>query len=403
MSPLTPTLPKTQTLIPTGSFAELPDFATKVQEALSLVNLTDMEVVVQKKQEIEQQKDHLTTLLEELKESQKDYDFSDYEERLLLSDAEIETILELELFRKDGVLTELGKSFYKYLELLTEGKSEELKGKMKRKLVKELKLEDRVYESSKCISGLKESGIRPEFNNKEQFFQEIKAAGASGKRNLNLQEFDLSEKFDATDFLELVQTTGASGIKMLNISRNSISTKLNVPDILILAQKAGKTGIRSLSIEGNDFHEKLDVPDFLELVQKAGESGIRNLDLGYNHLFKKLDATDFLELVQKAGESGVKSLNLSDNMLLSKFNTLDFLELVQKAGESGIRNLGLLNSRLLLKFNFSDLFEMIQRAGKSGIRSLNILEHMQYVQLINSFEKQKLKNMAKQYNMKLIC
>ncbi len=148
MSPLTPTLPQTQTLIPAGPFAHLPNFATKVQEALDLVNPSDKEVVNQKKQEIEQQKAHLTSLIEDLKFSQKEYDFFDYEERLLLSDAEIENILENEIFRKDGELTELGKSFYEYLEILTEGKSKELKGKMKRKLVKELKLENRIYESS---------------------------------------------------------------------------------------------------------------------------------------------------------------------------------------------------------------------------------------------------------------
>jgi hypothetical protein len=148
MSPLTPTVLETQApLITPGSFPGLPKFATKVQEAINLVNPSDMEGVLQKKQEIEQQKSHLTNLLEELKESQKDYDF-DYEDRLLLSDSEIENILENEIFRKDGIMTELGKSFYEYLEILTEGKSEELKGKMKRKLMKEFGLEDRVLENS---------------------------------------------------------------------------------------------------------------------------------------------------------------------------------------------------------------------------------------------------------------
>jgi hypothetical protein len=149
MPPLTPTLSETQApLITPGSFPGLPKFATKVQEALDLVNPSDMKLVVQKKQEIEQQKAHLTTLLEDLKFSQKDYDFSNYEERLLLSDLEIENILEMEIFRKDGELTELGMSFYEYLKVLTEGKSDELKRKMKTKLVKEFELEDRVYESS---------------------------------------------------------------------------------------------------------------------------------------------------------------------------------------------------------------------------------------------------------------
>jgi hypothetical protein len=206
MSPLTHTLTNTQTpLILTGSFAAIPEFVAKVHEVLDLVNPADMEVIVQQKHYIAQHKAQLTTLLQELKLSQKDYDFSDYEERLLLTDSEIENILENNIFRKDGALNELGKSFYGHLKLITEGKSEEIKGKMKKKLMREFALEDRVHETTQSILPENTSRQGIEFHNKIQFFQDIQKAGYSAICSLDLSYNSLSKKLDAPDFLELVK------------------------------------------------------------------------------------------------------------------------------------------------------------------------------------------------------
>ncbi len=342
MPPLTPTFPETQTpLIPTGTFPELPNFATKVQEALNLVDPSDMEVVLQKKQEIEQQKAHLTTLLEDLKISQKDYDFSDYEERLLLSDSEIENILENEIFRKDGVVTELGKSFYEYLEVLTVGKSEELKGKMKKKLVKELKLEDRVYERIEWVSRGAWRSERILFENKEQFFRDIKQVGSSGIKILNLWYNYLSERLDAPESIELVKTAGFSGIRSLDLWNNSLSGKLEAQDFITLVQKAGTSGIKSLNLADNYLSGKLEAQDFITLVQKAGTSGIKSLNLATNYLYKNFEATNFILLIQQAWLSGLRSLDLSRNGLNLKFDYLALPQLIEIVGLSGIKKLDL--------------------------------------------------------------
>ncbi|MDD2916737.1 MAG: hypothetical protein PHH70_02740 [Candidatus Gracilibacteria bacterium] len=231
MSPLTFTLTETpQALISTGSFAELPDFATKIHELVDLFNPAEKEKISQEQSEIQQQKAHLTALLEKLKLSQKGYNFwrSDYEEQLLLSDKEIDTILETEIFRKDGVITDLGKSFCGYLEMVTDGKSEEMKGKMKRKLMRELRLEDRVYQSGNSrvypdkYTGIPSKRIKcnrkdKENTHKEKFFQKIKQAIDSGIRSLDLSENRLSEKLDTQNVLSLVKQAGESGIRSLEL------------------------------------------------------------------------------------------------------------------------------------------------------------------------------------------
>ena len=110
MSPLTPTLTEENSktpIIPGGSFGVVPHFATKVQEALDLVNPEDKDMVIERQMEFTRRKAEVTAHIESLKESQKDYDFSDYGDRLLLSDTEIEDILEEKIFRKDGKITKL--------------------------------------------------------------------------------------------------------------------------------------------------------------------------------------------------------------------------------------------------------------------------------------------------------
>ncbi len=374
MSPLTPTLPETQTpIIPTGSFPALPDFATKVQEALDLIDPSDMELVIQKKQEIEQQKAHLTALLEELKESQKDYDFSDYEERLLLSDAEIENILENEIFRKDGELTELGKSFYEYLENVTKGKNEELKGKMERKLVKELRLDDRVYEANIWFLEGTEWELKIGFKNKKEFFEQTQEVGRSGITSLQIIYTGLSEKLEASDFIRLVQEVWGYGIKHLDLWISwDHSEKFEASDFIELTKQAGLSGIKHLDPWSYNHSENLEAPDFIELVQEAGRSGIKILELWFHRLSKKLEASDFIELTKQAGLSGIKSLDLLNNGLSEKLEASDLIELVQEAGRAGIIHLGLWGNELFKKLEVTDFIELTKQAGLSGINSLDL-------------------------------
>ncbi|MDD2916736.1 MAG: hypothetical protein PHH70_02735 [Candidatus Gracilibacteria bacterium] len=329
MSSLTPTLTKTPQipLIPTRSFAKLPDFATKVQEALDLVDPADMEVVVQKKQEIEQQKAHFTTLIEELKESQKDYDFSDYEERLLFSDSEIENILETQIFRKYEIMTELGKVFYGYLEVLTEGKSEELKMKMKKKLVKEFGLEDRVYKGGESVMGVKQEAKRITFESKEKSFQDIQAIGLLGIKNLvfrcyNEPPYDPS----VSEFKMLVQVAGIAGIRNLNLSFNRLFKIFKSQEMLLLVKQAGESGIKSLNLSSNGLFLRLESQDLFSLVKQAGESGIKSLDLSYNNLFI-FESQNVLLFVQQIRESGIRSLNLWGHNLLSRLDAQEKLEI----------------------------------------------------------------------------
>ncbi|MDD2916739.1 MAG: hypothetical protein PHH70_02750 [Candidatus Gracilibacteria bacterium] len=371
-----PTLTETpQTLIPTGSFAHLPDFATKVQEALDLVNPADMEVVVQKKQEIEEQKAHLTTLIEELKESQKDYDFSDYEERLLLSDTEIENILENDIFREDEELTELGENFYRYLDILTEGKSEELKGKMKRKLVRELGLEDRVYENNGNIGLGKNTSKKIKFKNKEQFIQDIQEAGLSGIQNLTFFGNDLYVKCNPGDVLEFIETAGLSGIRNIDLRSNGIK-HIEAGDGIKLIETAGLSGIRTLDIDMNAFFKKCTLSEVVEFIKTAGLSGISSLDLSRNDIFGKLDGEGIVSLITTAGGSGVRRLNLQGNNILERLEFSEITRLI-RIGGLGLRNIDL---NWIVS---TDIFiKIMQLAGLSGMRSINLRIDIAFLEAI---------------------
>ncbi len=372
MSPFTPTLPETQTpLITPGSFATKPLIAEVATQMHRILPDDKQKEITDGISQREQQKAHLTTLLEDLKLSQKDYDFSNYHARLLLSDVEIENILETEIFRKDGELTELGKSFYEYLGVLTEGKSEEIKGKMKRKLIGELWLEikDRVYESDTWVLIWSGWTKRIDFKNKEQFFQDIKKSWLSGTKSLNLWSNNLFEKLEVSDLIELVKQVGLSGIKSLILSNNFLSETLEVSDFLELVKQAGLSGIRCLDLWKNQLSDKLEASDFLELVKQAGLSGIKSLSLSWNILFEILEASDFIALIKESGESGIGRLDLSRNWLSRKFDSQDFLELVKQTRFSGVRYLDFSGNELSEKLDIS--------------------------------QKQEIDNIAKQYNMKI--
>ncbi len=439
MSPLTPTLLDTQTPpIPAGSFPDLPNFAGKVQEALDLVNPSDMEVVVQKKQEIEQQKAHITAQLEELKLSQKDYNFSDYENRLLLSDAEIENILENEIFRKDGEMTEVGKCFYEYLEMVTTDLSKSMKVKMKRKLMRELGLEDRVYE----IGGISKCEILPKkikFENNKQCFHAIQKAGRSWCRSLNiifiaywyvvsdflslvkkawdswirnldLWGYDLSKVLNTQDFLTLVKKAWDSWIRSLNLwmknlTHKEFSNALNTQDFLTLVKKAWDSWIRSLNLWINNLSSALNTQGCFELVKQAGLSGIIRLNISHNKLSEKLNPQDFLTLVKEAGESWIRSLDLSCNISLFshkfRFEFHCLLSLIKNAWESGIKNLNLWGYYLHDLLNPQDFLTLIKNAWESGIRSLDLRGNNLSAILWSRSDIQKILNITKQYNLKL--
>ncbi|MDD2916740.1 MAG: hypothetical protein PHH70_02755 [Candidatus Gracilibacteria bacterium] len=315
-----------------------------------------MEVVVQKKQEIEQQKAHLTTLIEELKESQKDYDFSDYEERLLLSDTEIENILENDIFREDEELTELGENFYRYLDILTEGKSEELKGKMKRKLVRELGLEDRVYENNVKIKAIEKCLVKMEFKNTEQFIRDIQLPHFKGIRDVNIGGEYLFHKLSIDEITNLILAMKKVGIKDLDLGFNNDFKLLNNEYLFKLIQIIGNSGIRILALGGNNLSEVFDNTSLIQFVQVAGKYGIRSLDLTGNELSQILDVGDVQKLVQTAGKSGIRSLNLSRNhfYLLPGYDMNDsqgFVELIKIAGTSLLHNLGFENHNLQFAHN----------------------------------------------------
>ena len=116
-------------------YSKLPNFAEQVKQALALTPLTHQDIVITTMKHIAEQKSQLVACIERFKTLQKDYDFSDYEARLLLLDEVIEQILETNIFYQLGNQTELGKQFYAYLETITPGLSEAGKGRMKRKLI----------------------------------------------------------------------------------------------------------------------------------------------------------------------------------------------------------------------------------------------------------------------------
>lgn len=167
MSPLTPTPPQTQTpLITPGSFATQPLIAEVATQIHGLLSDEKQKEITDGISQREQQKSHLITLLEELKLSQKGYDFSDYEERLLLSEEEIEELLEKKVFTKPkkpisirerliAIIdpskvresTEIGTIFYSYLHAVTHSSAPEKITRMKQKLMREFGLYDLVYES----------------------------------------------------------------------------------------------------------------------------------------------------------------------------------------------------------------------------------------------------------------
>ncbi|MDD2916741.1 MAG: hypothetical protein PHH70_02760 [Candidatus Gracilibacteria bacterium] len=431
MSPLTPTLPKTpQTLIPAESFNQFPDFANKVQELVGLFDPTEKEKISQEQVEIQQQKAQLTILLEELKLSQKDYDFSDYEERLLFSDSEIENILENEIFRKDGELTELGNSFYEYLKVLTEGKSEELKEKMKRKLVKEFGLEDRVYESGKGMLGGKIPEQIITFENKAQVFRDIKTAGDDGVRLLMFDD-DFEEVLDFQFYTEIIQAAGLAGIHTLLLGEMNLSKTLSAVDVFKLIETSGHVGIRTMLLGDSNLSEILAGQDFIKLVKQAGLSGIRALDLGSNGLGDGLKSTDFIELLKQAGLYGIRDLDFHGSYLFKSFNTTGLIEFFKKirylgirrldisnnalyraseitnliefmkfSGFSGVRSLDVADNLLSKIFNATDFIELVRVAGESGIRNLDF-SYNGFLEKFSDFQKQEIDLIAKQYNMKL--
>ncbi len=314
MSPLTPTLPLTQTpLILAGSFATKPLIAEVATKMHRILPDDKQKAIMDGINQREQQKAYLTTLLEDLKLSQKDYDFSNYEERLLLSDQEIEDILENEIFRKDGVVTELGKSFYEYQDMMIWDLNEGMKVKMKKKLIKEFGLEDRVYESGKWILKETQQHMRIKFENKEQFFQDIQEAGRCGKRNLNASFNYTLKDIGVENFIASVKLSGESGIKILNLWGTNISDIFNPTDLIRLVEIAGKSGIRSLNLVGNKLSQILDVWDIQMLVQTAGKSGIRSLNFERNQLFElpgydMYTSQGFVQLVKIAGASEIRNL-----------------------------------------------------------------------------------------------
>ncbi len=401
MSTLTPTLPEIQTpLIPAGSFATQPLIAEVATQIHRILPDDKQKEITDGIEQREQQKAHLTTLLEDLKLSEKYYDFSDYEDRLLLSDSEIENILETEIFRKNGEMTELGKSFYEYQEMVTKNLSEEMKVKMKRKLVKEFKLDDRVYESSGNISWWISLWETVSFINKKQFFQDIKKAGLSWIRSLDLSDNSLYLELNARDFFHLVKLAGLSWIRSINLWHNDLSENLDAQDFFHLVKEAGLSWIRSLNFSTNEIDTRLDAQDFFHLVKEAGLSWIRSLNLWLNNIFTRLDAQDFFHLVKEAGLSWIRSLHLGFNGLSEKLDAQDFFHLVKEAGLSWIRSLNLFKNELSDKLESPDFFELVKEAGFFGIKSLDLWGNDLSDKLSDS-QKQELDNIAEQYNMKL--
>ena len=129
-----------------GSFTKLPDFGAEVERIVGLLPEDERTVIQAQQAELAEKKVQLNAALEALRESQKDYDFEDYEDRLLMSDRAIWAVLEGQIFHHDGVRTEVGEVFYGYLEAMTNGKSQELKEKIRWKLIQEHRIDDRVYE-----------------------------------------------------------------------------------------------------------------------------------------------------------------------------------------------------------------------------------------------------------------
>ena len=320
-------------------------------------------------------KGYFTTLLEDLKVSQKDYDFSDYEDQLLLSDSEIEKVLKNRLFSPHGKDVGLQSLYGEYLASHTKYKKH-----VNQKLITDLL--DRVYESNPIIKPIEHLWRQRSisFKDKKQLFEEVRLNCASWARSLNLEYNSLSDSLYPEELLELAEISWKSWIRQLNLRGNNFAKIHKAPDFLDqLAQISWESWMRHLNLSHNYLSQTLCIDDFLKFIKAAWESWIRYLNLGYN--------------------LGLRNPSLKPNELgPEQFNTDDLFALIKTAWESWIRWLDLSNNSLSKKINNKNIIKFLEIIGMSWIKILNLKDNGFYY-LMTGKEKKEADSIIEKYRL----